>query len=283
ADAVVQDSKIIGVVGPAFSGESKAANGKLSANGVPILTIATNPTLAEQGWKTFHRVLGNDATQGPAAGRYIKDVLKAQKVFIIDDTSEYGKGLADEVKKVLTPVATGTISKGQTDFSALITRAKDSGADAIYYGGYYAEAGPLLRQLRSQDVVATFISGDAVKDDKFIQSAGKDAAEGAIVTCPCVPPDKTGGTFSADFEKAIGHAPGTYSAEAYDAANIFVAGVKNGKTTRKDMEEFVDAYNGKGVTTMLKFTDKGELEASAVAVWIYKVENGRIAAVQELP
>ncbi|MGY0230823.1 branched-chain amino acid ABC transporter substrate-binding protein [Longispora urticae] len=284
ADAIVQDTKIIGVVGPAFSGESKAANGKLSDNGVTIITpSATNPTLADQGWKTFHRALGNDAAQGPAAGRYIKDVLKAQKVFVIDDTSEYGKGLADEVKKTVTPVATGTTSKGQTDFSALITQIKSSGADAVYYGGYYAEAGPFVKQLRGQGVKATFVSGDGVKDDKFIEGAGKEAAEGAVLTCPCVPPDKAAGSFAADYKKATGNEPGTYSAEAYDAASILVAAVKAGNITRPNVEKFVDAYNGKGVTTTFKFTDKGEIDLSAVAVWAYKVEGGKIVALQEIP
>jgi branched-chain amino acid transport system substrate-binding protein len=283
ADAVIQDAKIIGVIGPAFSGESKAADGKLSSNGVPIITIATNPTLANQGWKTFHRALGNDATQGPAAGRYIKNVVKAQKVFMVDDTSEYGKGLADQVKTVVTPVATGVTSKGQTDFSALITKIKATGADAVYYGGYYAEAGPFVRQMRSEGVKATFITGDAVKDDKFIESAGKDAAEGTIMTCPCVPPEKTSGTFASDFRKANRSVAGTYSAEAYDAANIFVAGVKAHKITRTSIEAFIDSYTGQGVTSKFKFTDKGELEASAIAVWAYKVEKGQIIALQEIP
>ncbi|WP_018349868.1 branched-chain amino acid ABC transporter substrate-binding protein [Longispora albida] len=283
ADAIIGDSSIIGVVGPAFSGESKAANPKLSGAGVTIITpSATNPTLADQGWKTFHRALGNDAAQGPAAGRYIKDVLKAQKVFVIDDTSEYGKGLADQVKKVVTPVATGTTSKGQTDFSALITAIKAAGPDAIYYGGYYAEGGPFLKALRGQGVKATFVGGDGLKDPGLIEGAGKEAAEGTVVTCPCVPPDKAG-NFAADYKAATGQEAGTYSAEAFDAANIFIEGIKAGNTTRAKMEAFVDGYNGKGITTTFKFTDKGEIDLSAVAVWAYEVKDGKIVAKQEIP
>ena len=44
-----------------------------------ITPSATNPTLADNGWKTFFRALGNDATQGPAAAKYIKDTLKADE------------------------------------------------------------------------------------------------------------------------------------------------------------------------------------------------------------
>ena len=100
---------IIGIVGPAFSGESKAADPAFNEAGLATITpSATNPALAKNGWKTFFRALGNDATQGPAAAKYIKEDLKATKVFVIDDASEYGKGLADIVKSDLGPMVIGT-------------------------------------------------------------------------------------------------------------------------------------------------------------------------------
>ncbi|MDQ1647612.1 MAG: branched-chain amino acid transport system substrate-binding protein, partial [Cryptosporangiaceae bacterium] len=83
AQKAVTDKNVIGIVGPAFSGESKAADPTFDKAGLPIITpSATNPKLADNGWKIFHRILGNDNTQGPAAAKYIKDVLKADKVFV---------------------------------------------------------------------------------------------------------------------------------------------------------------------------------------------------------
>src|SRR6185436_5920922 len=99
---VVQDAAIIGVVGPAFSGELQAAAPILDQGGVTVISAsATAPSLSTHGWATFHRIVGNDAVQGPAAGRLLKDVLRAQKVFVIDDASPYGSALADQVEKVL--------------------------------------------------------------------------------------------------------------------------------------------------------------------------------------
>ncbi|HEX6755393.1 MAG TPA: branched-chain amino acid ABC transporter substrate-binding protein, partial [Mycobacteriales bacterium] len=101
ATQVINDASVIGVVGPAFSGETDATGDAFNEAGLPTISAsATRPSLADQGWKTFHRILGNDASQGPSAGRYIKNTLKATKVFVIDDSSAYGTGLADEVKKV---------------------------------------------------------------------------------------------------------------------------------------------------------------------------------------
>ena len=102
AKTAIDDKTVIGIVGPAFSGESKAADPAFNEAGLTTITpSATNPALAKNGWKTFFRALGNDASQGPAAAKYIKDDLKATKVFVMDDASEYGKGLADIVKSDL--------------------------------------------------------------------------------------------------------------------------------------------------------------------------------------
>ncbi|MBO9535014.1 MAG: branched-chain amino acid ABC transporter substrate-binding protein, partial [Solirubrobacteraceae bacterium] len=153
ATQVINDKSIIGVVGPTFSGESDATGPAFSEAGlVTVSASATNPDLTKNGWKTFHRVLGNDATQAPAAAKYIKDNLKAKKVFVVDDASEYGKGIAEGVEKALgSSLVTGTdtVQAKQTDFGPTVTKVKASGADALWYGGYYAEAGLLVKQLRA--------------------------------------------------------------------------------------------------------------------------------------
>lgn len=286
ATALAQDAKVLGVVGPAFSGESKVANPILSQAGIVILTAsATNPALAKQGVKTFHRGLGNDASQGPGVANYIKSVMKAQKVFVVDDASEYGKGLAEQVKTTLGAAVVGSavVKEQQTDFGALVQQIKSSGADTMFWGGYYREAAPFLKQFREAGGTAKFVAGDGVKDQAFVDGAGAANAEGAILTCPCVPPEKTGGTFAADYKAASGRDPGTYSAEAFDAANILLAGIKAGNTTRDKLNTFVGSYSGKGITTTFKFQPDGELDPSAVAIWAYKVAGGKVVADQETP
>lgn len=283
AKKAVDDKSIIGIVGPAFSGESKAADPLFNEAGlVSITPSATNPGLADNGWKTFFRVLGNDASQGPAAAKYIKDILKAQKVVVVDDASEYGKGLADIVKADLGSVVVGTdtIQQKQTDFGATVTKIRSTGADAVFFGGYYAEAGLLRKQMTDAGIKATLVVGDGVKDDGFLKAAGDAAAEGTIITCPCLPPDKAKGSFYADYKAAFNAEPATYGAEGYDAAKIILDAVGAGKTTRADVLAYVKSYDKPGVTKQLKFNDKGE--PSDVAVWAYKVQGGKIVPDQEV-
>ncbi len=281
ATQAIGDDTVIGIVGPAFSGESETAGPIFAEGGLPTITAsATNPSLAENGWDTFQRILGNDASQGPAAATYISDVLKSDKVFVVDDASAYGAGLADIVNESLGDAVVGedTIQTGQTDFSATVTSIRSSGADTVFFGGYYAEAGLLVEQMRAGGVDATFVVAGGVKDPGFVEAAG-DAAEGTIITCPCLPPEESQEFFEA-YQEAFGTAPATYSAEAYDAANVFLEGILDGNTDRESLLEWVNDYDGEQTTKTVKFDESGEVEN--ISVWAYKVENGEIVADQEI-
>jgi branched-chain amino acid transport system substrate-binding protein len=283
ARQAVSDDKVIGIIGPAFSGESAAVDPTFAEAGLPTITAsATDPTLSEQGWDTFFRILGNDATQGPAVAKYIQDTIKSTKVFVMDDATPYGKGLADQVRDTLGDDVIGNdeVQTGQTDFSASVTAVKASGADTLFYGGYYPEAGPLIKQLRAANWDGNFVTADGVKDPGFIEAAGKAAADGTIITCPCIPPEEASGTFFEDYKAKFNVDPGTYGAEAFDATNVFLAGIKTGIDTRPDMLTFVTDYTGQGITKNIAWTANGE--SKDIHVYAYKVVNGEIVAQNEI-
>ncbi|MDG4763550.1 branched-chain amino acid ABC transporter substrate-binding protein [Solwaraspora sp. WMMD406] len=286
AQQIVDDPRVIGVIGPGFSGEAEAALPILDQGGVTtITTSATRTALSERGWSTFHRLVGNDAAQGRAAGWYIDQVLDSTAVFVVDDDSAYGRGLADEVVAGLGPkvVQRATVASRSTDFGAVVSQIRSADADVVFYGGYYAEAGRLQRQLWAAGVRASFVAGDGVKADGFLRAAGPDAADGAVITCPCLPPERAAAAFPQRYRQMFGVEPGTNSAESYDAAQVFLAGVQAGHGDRTSMEAFVDGYRGPGVTTRIEWTPEGELADSSVSVWAFRVERGRFVAERPIP
>lgn len=276
------DETIVGIVGPAFSGESAAAGPIFAEAGLPTISpSATNPTLADNGWDTFHRALGNDATQGPAAAKYISETVGGKAVFVLDDASEYGAGLAGIVEEDLgdAVVETDTIQVGDTDFSATVTKVTASKADTVFFGGYYAEAALIVSQLRDGGFEGTFVVADGVKDPGFLEAG--EAAEGSVITCPCIPADDPAvAEFAAAYEAEFGEAPGTYAAEAYDATNIFLDGIADGIDNREDMLAFVNDYDEAGVTKQLKFDETGE--PADVHVYAYTVTGGEIVPEGEI-
>jgi branched-chain amino acid transport system substrate-binding protein len=281
AQQIISDDQYVGVVGPTFSGESDATGPAFSQAGlVTVSASATSPALTTHGWKTFHRVLGNDDTQAPADAKYIKDTLKASKVFVVDDASDYGKGLAEGVKSALGSLVTDTdeVQQKQTDFSATVTKVVAADPDVLFYGGYYAEAGLLAKQLKTGGYDGIFMSGDGSDDPGFITAAGADAAEGAILTCPCAPaPDD----FTTNYKAVNGGAePGTYSAEGYDAAMVLLSGLAAGNTDRASLLDWVNNYDADGITKHIKFDSTGEV--AEVVIYAYKVETGKIVLDQPI-
>ncbi|MBT8227399.1 MAG: branched-chain amino acid ABC transporter substrate-binding protein [Dactylosporangium sp.] len=288
ARQLVTDDKVIGVVGPAFSGESVAANPIFEEAGIPLITpSATRPSLSTEKWKVFHRAVANDDAQGPAAALYIKDGLKSQKVFIVDDQTAYGAGLADTVKATLGSLVVGTdkvqADGQQTDFSATVTKIVSSGAESLFYGGYYQNAGLIRKQLTAAGWTGTMVSGDGVKDPGFLTSAGKEAAEGSVMTCPCAPATEAKGSFAADYKAQWNIDPGTYSDVAYDAAGIFLKGIDEGNTTPEKMNEFLGEVTFEGIANTYSFTETGELDPSKLIVWTFKVSSGDIVPDVKAP
>lgn len=281
ADKLVADKKIVALIGPGFSGETKATMPKFEAAKLPMITPgATNAKLSENGWDTFHRILANDDKQGPGIAKLIKK-NGAKKVGVIDDASEYGKGLADTVRKELgaLKVADDVIDPKGSDFSAAINKMKAAEVDTVFYGGYYAEAAKLIKQMRDAGVKAVFVAGDGVLDVKFIENAGAAVAEGALLTATGAPSD-VNPAFQAKFKKKFGTDPAIYSPEAYDCATVFLAAIKAGNYDRKSILAFVNKYNAKGITKNIKFAASGEVEGDTV--YAYKVVNGELKSQGEI-
>ncbi|MET4781452.1 branched-chain amino acid ABC transporter substrate-binding protein [Glaciihabitans sp. UYNi722] len=275
---VVNTEAIVGVVGLPFSGESKATGNIFEQKGlVHITPSATNPDLTKNGWKTFFRALGNDSVQGPAAAKFATDKLKAKKVYLVQDDSDYGIGLGTATSKGLGSALAGTdkVTTGQKDFSAVISKIINAKADAVYYAGYYAEGAPFDQQLVNKGFKGTFIGPDGAKDDQFIKQAG-DASSNAFFTCPCIP-----GELIPDFEKAYKAAfsaePGTYSIEGYDSATVLLSGIDKGKTSRADLLSYVKSYDADGLSKHYKWDATGEL--ATPAVYGYKVQDGKILPI----
>lgn len=285
AQNAVSNSSLVAIVGPAFSGESKQADPIFNAGGLPTITAsATNPTLAANGWTVFHRAVANDDAQGPAIARFVSTKLNAKKVAVVDDASEYGKGLADIVRTQLTSAGATVTSPGSIDkshnYPSTVNAIKAAGVDAVVYGGYYQEAGPLALQLKTAGVNAAFISGDGSLDIGFVNGATATGGEGAYLTAPAAyaltaPEDAA---FVAAYKAKFSTDPALYSGEAYDATNHILAAITAGKYTRAAINTYISTVSYKGLLKTYAYAANGELNGTPV-ILVHKVVGGKITLV----
>jgi branched-chain amino acid transport system substrate-binding protein len=278
-----QQDQIVGLIGPAFSGESKAVGPILEQAQIPSISAsATNPDLAKNGWKYWHRVVANDADQGPAIVDFLVRAKSPTKAYVISDDQEYSVGLADAALAAFqakgVQVERDQFAQGASDYSSTVSKVNAFQPDVVVYGGYYAQAGRLLKQLRDGGVTATFATGDGSLDPQLIQGAGAPAAEGAVVACPCnIPFGATTGVladFTTRYKAATGADPAIYATEGYDAATLFVNAIKAGHTTNDAINTFVSGATLDGVSKKIAFKENGEPDVNSI--FIYQVKDGSL-------
>jgi branched-chain amino acid transport system substrate-binding protein len=281
--AISQD-KVVALIGPGFSGESKASDPILEQAKIPhVSESATNPGLANNGWKYFHRVVAPDSAQGPAIADFLVAAKSPKKAFVISDDQEYGVGLADavfqELKSKGVPVERDQFAQTASDYSSSVAKIKAANPDVIFYGGYYAQGGRLLKQVRDAGVTALFSSGDGSLDVGLVRGAGPQAAEGAIIGCPCAVPGPSAAQgplkkFYDDYKAKFGIDPAVYSTEGYDAATTFVKAVQAGNTTSEAINNFLATADFQGIAKEIKFQPNGNVASNDI--FIHQIKNGKI-------
>ncbi|MGH3387814.1 MAG: branched-chain amino acid ABC transporter substrate-binding protein [Actinomadura sp.] len=284
AKSAVQQDKIVGLIGPAFSGESAQVGPILEEAGVPSVSpSATNAALGKNNWKFWHRIVGNDDVQGQGIGTFIGNGLKAKKVFIIDDSSEYGRPLGQTVKKTVEGAgaqsSTDAIDPNAADYGSTVNKAKAYAPDAVFFAGYYAEAGKLLKQLREGGVEARFLSGDGSLDPGLAKGAGGTVADGSVIGCPCLidPTGKAGAAskkFAEAYKAKFNTDPAVYAAEGYDAATAFIEAIKTGAITPDKINAALVSVDVAGVSKQVKFAANGE--PTAADVYVYQIEGATL-------
>jgi branched-chain amino acid transport system substrate-binding protein len=279
------NDKVVAVIGPAFSGESAAADPIFEAASVPNLTAsATNVKLADHGWKFFHRALAADDVQGKGDADYLVTTLGLKTIAVIDDSSVYGEGLANILRVTVktngaADVLDDHIDPNGSDYGSTVNKIVTSKAAGVFFGGYYDAAGRLINQLRSAGYRGTFMSGDGSEDSHFIKDAGGAPAEGAYLSCACADATKIPGAqaFVTAYRGAFGTPPAIYSGEAYDATNFVLAAIKSGATTSSAINDYIGSNSYTGITKTIKFLPNGNI--SPGKIYVYQVKSGQIVQI----
>jgi ABC-type branched-subunit amino acid transport system substrate-binding protein len=280
AGEIVRDEKIVGVVGPIWFTEAEKVMPIFDAAGLPVISPSLMYTiLSQKGWKTFHRTVGTDANQAAAAARHLTQTLRAQRVYIVTDNDEYATAVANEARLQLNTAFIGRadIAGDETTFASVVSQVTTSNADAVYFSGYHEAGGIFVKEMRAAKPDIKIMGWDRIFTDLFVEGATSASAESVAITCPCVPPSEARDNFANEYkEKNSGETAGYYGPEAYDAANVLLAALKAGKSTRADVNTFVGAYDGQGVSRQIKFTPTGDLDTANPTVWAYVVRGGTI-------
>ncbi len=270
------------VAGHYCSGSSIPASAVYREEGVlQISPASTNPKYTDEGgWNTF-RVCGRDDQQGQVAGAYIARVFKEKRVAVLHDNSAYGKGLADETKKAMNAAGKqesiySAYTPGERDYSAIVSRLKQERVEVIYVGGYYTEAGLIIRQAKEQGLNATLIGGDALVTNEFWSITGA-AGEGSLMTFSSDPRKRATAASVVQGFRARNVDPEGYVLYTYGAMQIWAAAAAKAQSV--DARKVADTLKRQGpwnsVLGSTAFTPKGDVTVPDYVFYVWR--NGTYA------
>ncbi|MBC2688347.1 MULTISPECIES: branched-chain amino acid ABC transporter substrate-binding protein [Pseudomonas] len=270
------NQKVAGVVGHFCSSSTIPASEIYDEAGIIAITPgSTNPQVTERGLSAMFRMCGRDDQQGIVAGDYIVDVLKGKKVVVLHDKDTYGQGLADAtkaqlVKRGVTPVLYEGLTRGEKDFSTIVTKIRGAGADVVYFGGLHPEAGPLVRQLREQGLKdVKFMSDDGIVTDELVTTAGgPQFVDGVLMTFGADPRLLPESKAVVDAFRKAGTEPEGYTLYAYASVQALAAGFNGAKSNKgEEAAKWLKANPVKTVMGEKTWDAKGDLKVSDYVVY----------------
>ncbi len=272
------DAKVVGVVGHLNSGTSIPASKIYSDAGITqVSPSATNPDYTKQGFKTTYRLVATDAQQGPALANYVINTLKAKTVAIIDDSTQYGKGLADEFEKTIKAAGLKVVTREAsnnkaTDFKAILTKVKGSKPDVIMYGGMDATGGPLTKQAAELGIKAKVVGGDGMCTEKLAELAGE-----AVINVTCSEAGMAlskmaqGADFQKRYKERFNSDVQIYAPFTYDAVYVLVDSMKRANST--DPAKILIAMPDtkmQGLVGNIAFDNKGDMKEGVITLYDFK-------------
>ena len=276
------------VVGPFNSGVTLPTSKVYEENGILEITpSATNPTITERGMWNIFRTCGRDDQQGAVAADYLVKNFAGKKIAIVHDKTPYGTGLADETKKAMAvkgvkEVLYEGVNTGEKDFSALVTKLKTAGADVVFFGGVYQEAGLLARQMRDQGVKAPLMSGDGIAAEEYGNISGA-GAEGTLMTYAPDPRKRPESVAVVAKYKAKGINPEAYTLYTYAGLEIIKQAAEEAKSLEPKKVAAVISSGKKFKTVIgeLSYDKKGDITRPDYVVYTWKKgADGKVTYVE---
>ncbi|MEP0764645.1 MAG: branched-chain amino acid ABC transporter substrate-binding protein [Chloroflexota bacterium] len=295
ADRLI-DAGVVAVIGAYNSTATEPASEIYNENNILHITPSSTATrLTEKGFEQFFRVCFLDDRQALFAVMAMQDVLGAQKIGILHDNSTYAKGLADWTQVYaeeagLEVAFFDAINPDDQDFTPILTNIGNAGLDAVYFTGYHAQGGLLLRQTAELGLDIQWMMGNASNNPEMVEIAGVDAAAGTFITTEPLPQDleyPEAVEFVEAFTEAYDEPPASvWWLLAAEAFNVIAYAIQETESTDTDVlaaylhEEFKDYPGLSG--PIIGFDEKGDRLGTIHA--LYQInEEGVIAYYPEQP
>jgi branched-chain amino acid transport system substrate-binding protein len=280
----VVDEKIKYVLGEVCSSASIPVSAIAETNKiVQVSPTSTNPsvTLNQDGSTKQYvfRACFIDPFQGTVMAKFAQAQGFKTAFILFDQGNDYVRGLAEFFEQAFTAaggqiLGKETYTKTDTDFSAILTKVAESGAEVLFIPDYYNIINLVGAQAKEKGVTAVMMGGDGW------DSADLDltAAEGGFFSNHYSPEDTrpiVQSWVAAYQKKYEGKTPDALATLGYDAANLLIAAIsKAGADDTTKVAAALKAIEYEAVSGKITFDAQNNPIKSAV---VLSVKGGKVS------
>lgn len=242
------------------------------------------------GRRTFARLVPADDLQAAVIVRQLR-ARGARSVFLANDRSLYGKGLAAQVRKQaeaarIEVVGDDALQPSAEDYESLGQKVRSSRADAFMFGGSVRNgAVQVFRDVAAANPSLPLYGGDALLVESFAGAIGARTARNLVLTSPAVgateyPPE--GRRFARRFEDRFGRAPAPMAVYAYGSMTAVLAAIAEAGEAGNDRnavtEQMLALRAADSVLGPYAINREGDTSLRRYGLW--RVEDGTPAFVR---
>lgn len=286
ATRLVDKDKVVAIIGSYGSSLSMAAGDTVKSAKVPAVGDSPTNPLVTLNNEYYFRVCFIDPFQGTVVAKYAAETKKAKTAAIIRNVSQdYSVGLSsyfEEAFKKLTKndkaiVTTLDYQDGTQDFTAQLTKVRQTNPDIIFAPGNYGDGALLIKQARELGLKQPFLGGDTWEAPEFIQVGG-EAVEGVVYSTHYsaeAPVTDMSTTFVDEYSKQYkGKEPNTFAALGFDAYLVVLDAIKRAGAADsvKIRDALAETKDFKGATGVITLDENRNAVKSAV---INEVKGGK--------
>jgi branched-chain amino acid transport system substrate-binding protein len=254
---------------------------------IPQITSGQADALTQQKSQYIFLDSPTSTTYDATLAEYVVEKLGKKKVAMITNNGAYGAGehdafLAQLKKRGVEPVADKVIPPDQKEMSGPLSQIRTAKPDALFIGAEEVQSGLIAKQARSLGIDATIVEGAPAGTPQYNETAGKEAAEGTIVSSPYLSNDLNDQTraFAAAYKEAYGETAELHGAKAYDGMQLVAKAVAslNGKISGEAIAQAMHDISYDGLLGHFDYNDVG-VGLSQTHIGIIK--NGEVEAVED--
>lgn len=296
AKQLIEEDKVFAIVGPSTSGETLKIKALAESSKTILLSCAAAEAIVNPLAKYVFKVPGSDSD----AVRRIFDVMKKMgisKVGVLSSNTGFGKAGKEQLEKLapgagIEIVANEVYEKDATDLTALVTKVKASGAQALVNWSIEPAQAIVIKNARQIGLILPIFQSHGFANIQYAKAAGP-AAEGVIfpaarlMVADGLPADNKQkpvvAKYKADYEKRFKEDVSTFGGHVVDSFLLLTKAIeKAGSADREKVRSALENLQGVvGTAGVFNMSPKDHNGLGPDAFEMLTVKNGKFVVYSE--